>query len=83
MELVMGRCLNCGGTLQVESSKDAAICPYCNTQYIVKDAIQNYNTYNNNYIQNANINMGILDALYILAIGGITALVGWFKDQLK
>ena len=44
MPFVQARCENCGGILQVDSSKKAAICPYCGTPYVVQDAINNYIT---------------------------------------
>lgn len=42
MPLVKARCTSCDGELQVDSSKDAAVCPYCGTPYIVEKAINNY-----------------------------------------
>ena len=42
MPIVQARCTNCGANLQVDNSKDAAICPYCNTAYIVERAITNF-----------------------------------------
>ena len=47
MPLVSANCTNCGGTLQVDSEKEAAICQYCNSAFIVEKAINNYNTTNN------------------------------------
>lgn len=44
MPFVQAKCENCGGLLQVDSSKKAAICPYCGTPYVVQDAINNYIT---------------------------------------
>ena len=49
MPLVKAKCTNCGGTLQVDSEKKAAICPYCKEAYVVEEAINNYVTYNNTY----------------------------------
>ncbi|MDD5847630.1 MAG: leucine-rich repeat protein [Lachnospiraceae bacterium] len=43
MPLINAKCPNCGGTLQVDSGKDAAICPYCGSAFIVEKAINNYN----------------------------------------
>ncbi len=43
MSLVKAQCLNCGANLEVDNSKDAAICPYCKTAYIVETAIEQYN----------------------------------------
>ena len=47
MPLVNAKCTNCGATLEVDSAKDAAICPYCGSAYIVEKAINNYNITNN------------------------------------
>lgn len=52
MPLVNAKCTNCGANLQVDNTKDAAICQYCGSAYIVEKAINNYNTVNN---INANI----------------------------
>ncbi len=43
MPLTNAKCTNCGGSLQVDSTKKAAICPFCNEAYIVEEAINNYN----------------------------------------
>ena len=53
MPLVKAQCSNCNGILEVDNGKDAAICPFCGTPYIVENAINNYNISNTNYIQNA------------------------------
>lgn len=47
MPLVQAKCTNCGANLEVDNSKDAAICTYCGTPFIVEKAIHNYNTTNN------------------------------------
>lgn len=47
MPLVNAKCTNCGANLQVDNTKDAAICQYCGSAYIVEKAINNYNTVNN------------------------------------
>lgn len=44
MPLVKAQCTNCGANLEISSEKDAAICPYCNTAYIVEKAIQQFNS---------------------------------------
>jgi hypothetical protein len=51
MPLVKAKCTNCGANLQVDSAKDAAICPYCKAAYIVEKAINNYNINNTNNIR--------------------------------
>ena len=42
MSIVPAKCTSCGANLTVDSSKDAAICEYCNTPYIVEKAINNF-----------------------------------------
>ena len=50
MPLVNAKCTNCGGTLSVDASKEAAICDFCGSPYIVEKAIQNYNYHITNNI---------------------------------
>jgi len=50
MPLVDAKCTNCGATLVVDSAKDAAICNFCGSAFIVEKAINNYNVVNHNYI---------------------------------
>ena len=52
MKYVPAKCPNCGGALQVDAEKDAAICEYCKTPFVVEKAINNYNQ----SIQNQTIN---------------------------
>ena len=47
MALVQAKCTNCGANLEIDNSKDAAICQFCGTPFIVEKAINNYNTTNN------------------------------------
>jgi len=62
MPFVQAKCTNCGGVLAVDDSLDAAVCPFCNTPYIVEKAINNYNITNN-------INVG--DGATVNIYGGI------------
>ena len=55
MPFVDAKCPNCGGALQVDNSKRAAVCPFCKETYIVENAI-------NNYITNYNTNVEHLHA---------------------
>ena len=59
MPLVAAMRTQCGGVLDIDSSKDAAVCPFCATPFITEKAIHNYTTHNQNnfQIQNANIQM--------------------------
>ncbi len=45
MPLVKAVCTNCGGALEVDSSKKAAVCPYCHEAYIVEEAVNKYTTH--------------------------------------
>lgn len=47
MPLISAKCTNCGANLEVDNTKDAAVCPYCNTAYVVEKAVNYYNTTNN------------------------------------
>lgn len=47
MALVNAKCTNCGGALQVDDDKEAAICPFCDSAFIVEKAVQNFNIINN------------------------------------
>ena len=42
MALLQAKCTNCGGILQVDGSNDAAICPYCNSAFVVEKAVANF-----------------------------------------
>ena len=55
MPLTKAICTNCGGALEVDSAKDAAICPHCKTPYIVEKAINLYHTTNNISIDTVNL----------------------------
>lgn len=47
MPLVSAKCTNCGASLEIESTNDAAVCPYCDVPFIVEKAVNYYNTTNN------------------------------------
>ena len=63
MPLIKAQCTNCNGILNVDSTKDAAICPFCNTPYVIEKAINFYQrnidnrTINNYNMPNTNIHM--------------------------
>lgn len=50
MPLVQAKCTNCGANLEVDSTKEAAVCQYCNSAFIVEKAINNYTNYVTNHI---------------------------------
>lgn len=63
-KLIPAKCTNCGATLEVDSSQQAAICPYCKSAYIVEQAVNNYNiSFNSNLnIENTTININGIDS---------------------
>ena len=50
MPFVPAICTQCGASLQVDSSQEAALCKFCKTPFVVETAI---NSYNNSYNINA------------------------------
>lgn len=54
MPLVDAKCTNCGAALKVDKSKEAAICEYCGSAFIVEKAISNH-------IITNNINAGVVN----------------------
>lgn len=56
MKLIEAKCPNCGAVLSADEKKDAMICPYCGSAFIVTEAVQNfhnhYTTINNIQAEN-------------------------------
>lgn len=42
-KLVPAKCTSCGGSLTLDPKQETAVCPYCNTSFLVKEAINNFN----------------------------------------
>lgn len=42
MPLTPATCTQCGATLEVDSAQQAAICPFCQTAFVIEQAINNY-----------------------------------------
>jgi len=61
MPFVEAKCTNCGAVLPVDNSRDAWVCGYCNTPFIVEKAIQQFSITNN------------ISASVVNVIGGDTA----------
>lgn len=69
-KFVPAKCTNCGGELTVDPNQQSATCPYCNTSFIVEQAITNYNIGSmkgNMNIGNATINVNGLNIDNLLA----------------
>lgn len=55
MPLVNAKCTNCGANLNVDRSKEAAVCEHCGSAFIVEKAIQNYNYHITNNVNAQNV----------------------------
>lgn len=49
MPLVAAKCTQFGAKIEVDDTKEAGICQYCNTAFMSEKAINNCNTYITNY----------------------------------
>ena len=50
MPLVPAICPQCGGTIEVDNTREAGICKYCGTPFITEKAINNYTISNSIHI---------------------------------
>ena len=73
--LVPAVCTQCGASLEVDPSQEAAVCRYCNTPFIVEKAIQNYS------IQNAKIEH--VDTVNIDMKGTADSFFGFLGTQFE
>lgn len=61
VRVVPAKCTNCGGSLTLDPNTETAICPFCETTFVVSQAIQNYNIKiqaGTVHIANANVQTG-------------------------
>ena len=56
MPLVPAICTQCGAPIEVDSTKEAGICPHCGTAFITEKAITQYVT---NHVTNTNVTQNI------------------------
>lgn len=84
MPLVDAKCTNCGAPLRIDNTKDAAICQYCDSAFIVEKAINNYNITNNNTIHAdvVNIYNGNLEKEKLLNNAKLLKKTGKTKEAL-
>lgn len=59
MAMVAAKCTECGANISVDESKEAGICPYCNTAFITEKVIHEYVT--NNVTNIGKVNIGTLN----------------------
>jgi len=59
MSLKEAKCTNCGSSIKIDPTQDAANCEYCGAAFIVEKAINNYNIANAQInAQTVNVNIG-------------------------
>ena len=55
MPFVEAKCTNCGAVLPVDNARDAWVCGYCGTPFVVEKAIQQFNITNNITAETVNV----------------------------
>ena len=75
VKIVPALCTQCAARIEVDQSKDAAICPHCGTAFVVEKAVNNFNIQfaqntHFDYVDTVNIHTSAKDmpgsTLYIL-----------------
>jgi tetratricopeptide (TPR) repeat protein len=79
-KVVPAKCTNCGAALKVDPSQEAAVCPFCNTPYIIEKAIKNYNV-TNNYI-GTQINIQGPDAGNLIRLADNAIKAGKYSEAM-
>ncbi|MBO7676309.1 MAG: hypothetical protein J6S49_02170 [Erysipelotrichaceae bacterium] len=59
VKLVPAICSQCGATLEVDPSQEAAVCRFCNTPFVIEKAINNYNVKYANIEHADNVNIDL------------------------
>lgn len=59
VKLVPAVCTQCGATLEVDPTKEAAVCRFCNTPFVIEKAINNYNVKFANIEHADNVNIDL------------------------
>ena len=74
-------CSHCGGSLDVDPSQEAAVCPYCGTAFIVEKAINHYN------MEHAEVNhvdhIEHVDNVTVDLKGSFDSVLGFASEQMK
>ncbi len=70
MPFVLAKCTNCGANLEVDASKEAAVCPACGSAFVVEKAINNYTVNNTQNITDSVVNIyGIGRSDFVIRAG--------------
>lgn len=59
MSIIESKCKNCGANLEINKEKGEAVCPVCNTSYILESSVNDItnNVSNENHINNSVVNV--------------------------
>ena len=73
VRVVPAICTNCGAELKVDPAKDAAVCEYCGTPFVVEKAINKYS------VEHAHIDH--IDNVNIDLKGSVDSIVGMLERE--
>ncbi len=79
MSIVAAKCTNCGANLEINQNLDAAVCPFCNTAFVVEKAINNYKV----SIQNSSVNIYTYDLSYDEKYENANSFLTIHKEYLR
>lgn len=85
MTFIPAKCTQCNANIEVDNSKEAALCPYCGAAFITEKAIVNYNTTttNNTTINAENVNIIGADFNNIIKIADEAWACGNYKEAYR
>ncbi|MBO6239551.1 MAG: hypothetical protein J6O61_01715 [Butyrivibrio sp.] len=63
VKMVPAICTQCGGTVEVDKTKEEAKCPFCGTSFVIEKAINNYNVKYANIEHADNVNIDVTGAV--------------------
>ena len=79
MAFVAAKCTSCGGILTVDDTKDAAVCQYCGTPFVVEKAVNHF--YTTNHISGSVVNFyGETAAAFVIRAGKLERYQGSDAD---
>ena len=79
--LVKAVCTQCGGQLEVDPAREAAVCPFCRTPYIVATAIHNF-AIQQATVEHADIVVQQAESVHIRQ-GAVASVVGFVERQVS